>query len=226
MGAWDQDDVLDKDSNLFGLAVLGEKWVGTVDSAKWKTDAKVNNGETLFLELVVDTGNPNPDFNPLTISYKNGSKFETNDGRTIEPLVKGTKVHPNSGFGKLLEATFKLPEAIDAMQAQADTPLDAAAWEGLTFTWGVGTTDYKGDIGTIDRWIPIAFGGDMASVDGSSGGNSEPRDREELEAELTELAKASDDADAFLAKAMEVDGFTDHDDLVSGYKKFYRAANK
>lgn len=227
MGAWDLDDVMDKDSNLFGLNVLGEKWVGTIDKFRWETDPKVGEGETLIAKLTVDTGHPNPEFTTLEISYNNGKKFESNDGGlTATPIKSDVKVHPNSGFGILLAETFKIKEAVQEMSSRANSPLEAAAWEGLTFTWGVSTKDYKGDIGKLDRWVPIAFGADESVVNASKGGSSEPRDRDELEEELKTLAKDSKDADDFLGKAMKVDGFTDHDDLVSGYKKFYTAANK
>lgn len=105
----------------------------TITSAEFKTNLKVNEGETPILHLLGTnsvTGDPEED-----IRFTTSKNFEIAEkGARIVPLVQGANINTQSQYGKFMNAFLRCEGADVLVERRGMDPFVAATWVGLTLS--------------------------------------------------------------------------------------------
>lgn len=127
----------------------------TIEDARFTYDARYNNGESLLLEWVCSSDDP--DNAELTLNFSCGSNWEAADGGRQATHPKKHAFVKTSRVGKMISRVMELG-AGPVLEARGPMT-DAQVWVGLQFHMARETADYGGEIGSREFLMPTAFVG-------------------------------------------------------------------
>lgn len=127
----------------------------TIEDARFTYDARYNNGESLLLEWVCSSDDP--DNAELTLNFSCGSNWEAAEGGRRATHEKKHAFVKTSRVGKMISRVIELG-AGSVLEARGPMT-DAQVWVGLQFHMARETTEYGGEIGSREFLMPTAFVG-------------------------------------------------------------------
>lgn len=129
----------------------------TISDAYFGFNADYNNGETLVLTIEGTTDDE--DNKEYSGFYPCGGGWETTDKGKTASREDGKRkgFNKTSGYGLFFTAAIEAG-AGDVLRERG-TPFEAAVWPGLTFHMKRLKHNYGGEIGEIERLLPVEFKG-------------------------------------------------------------------
>lgn len=212
----------------------------TVEESFFTKDPGYMSGESLLIgwkgptEAREDGIAADTDQSPIYFSC--GKGWESHDGGETAEHPKEDFFHDSSVYGKVIAAAGE--ELLDAsgevikldvaelVAANGDEPREAKMWVGGKFLMERRQFDY-GKLGVKEHLIPVEF---LGMVGGSK--SAAPSDAKAkaaaakakaaakkkgggLREQVEQIAKESEEYSVFYERALEVDGITDDDDLLT-----------
>lgn len=225
----------------------------TITDAYFGVNADYNNGETLVLTIEGTTDDDDlPEYSGF---YPCGNGWETTDKGKTASREDGKRKGFNKTSGYGLFFTHALEAGAEDVLKARGTPFEAEVWKGLTFHFKRLKHDYKGDIGEVERLLPVEFKGEAgkggAKPSAKASGKPAPKEVEPegeadtttstsngagegltvpMKAKLKMLAKKCDTHDAFIEAAysdesLGIDGNTAAEEAVMDPDGIYAEAH-
>lgn len=197
-------------------------YTGTIEDSWFATDLKYQNGEVPLLHWnITDIKAPEADEVPDEIveKFSVGNNWEIVDRTHVEHTSGNPrrKFNSQSKYGRIIGAVVKgrneaFKGLMEVISERGGDPKDAAIWNGLRFEFERVTVNYGGDIGERSFILPSRYVGKDGEV---KTGNEATVDKDAVVAGLVAAREAASSYEEFVAKAFQVNGLTEFDDLVA-----------
>ncbi len=137
----------------------------TILDARFTTNDQYNSGQSLILEWIGETDDP--DNAELSVGFSCGGGWDANDRGLRASHMKKKHFVKNSRIGKMISRCIELG-AGPVLESRGDMT-DASVWVGLKFHMARESFDYGGEIGHREFLMPNQFLGtvDQPSANGA-----------------------------------------------------------
>lgn len=130
----------------------------TIHNPEFTTDPEVQNGDVAFMQMNLIGVDEDDEPYEKEARLKCGKGWDIEDqGRSVvRSDGKPKSFHENSGFGTAM--TLLRESGVDfsaLVRAKKMTPLEVGFWDGMTFLWKRHEDDFGGEIGKVQRFLPV-----------------------------------------------------------------------